>query len=114
MHELSIAEALTEVVCEEARKIPATRVLAIEIHIGRYRGIVPDVLELYLEHTLADTPAAGARINLVEIPIRVRCDTCNEVRQLEEPFLLCPVCGGYCSEVLSGTELLLHSMEIDD
>ena len=114
MHELAIAEALIEVACEEARKIPVDRILAIEIHIGRYRGIVPEVLRLYLEQLLTDTPGAGARIDLVEIPIRVRCPSCDEIRELEEPFLLCPVCGAYCSEVLSGTELLIHSMEIDD
>lgn len=109
-----MAEALTEVVCEEARKIGAERITGLVLHIGRYRAIVPEILCQYLEYTLEETPAAGARIEIVEIPIRVRCPSCDEIRELDEPFLLCPVCGGVCSEVLSGRELLLHSMEIED
>ncbi|MFH1738595.1 MAG: hydrogenase maturation nickel metallochaperone HypA [bacterium] len=111
---MSIAQALTELVCQEAKKHSATRVIGLELHIGRYRAIVPETLIECLGYILADTPADGAKIDIVEIPIRVRCPTCDEIRELDEPFLICPVCGELCPEIVSGKELLLHSMEIDD
>ena len=114
MHELSIAQALTEVVCQEAEKHAASRIIGLELHIGRYRAIVPDILTECLGYTLAETPADGAKVKIVEIPIRVRCPTCDEIRELDEPFLICPVCGELCPEIVSGKEILLHSMEIED
>ncbi|HOE10337.1 MAG TPA: hydrogenase maturation nickel metallochaperone HypA [bacterium] len=114
MHEFSIAQEFAGAIAQEGRKAGAKRILRLEIHVGRYRAIVPETLAECLKWILADTVAEGAEIEIVEIPVRARCPQCDEIREMEDLYLVCSECGSLCPEVLSGKELLLYSMEIED
>jgi hydrogenase nickel incorporation protein HypA/HybF len=113
MHELSIALSLVELACEEAVRQPG-RVCALHLKVGALAGIVPEALLASYEMACMDTPLAGSRLVIEQVPVVVFCLRC----QAEQPVdgvqsLCCPTCGAPTPRVEHGRELELVAMEIE-
>jgi len=114
MHEYAIAQALVEQVGEIARKNRARAVTRVVVQVGKLRGVVPEILRWGFEIAAADSVAAGAALEIEEVPIRIQCRACGIESALDDPFYLCPSCGNPNIAQLAGAELILKSLEIDD
>ena len=114
MHELSIALSIVEIASEEAERHDAARVEAVHVKIGALAGVVKDALLFSWDLACADTPLAGSRLLVEEIPIKVWCAACHAERTLDiEIDFRCPSCGG-SSELRTGRELELSAIEIQE
>jgi hydrogenase nickel incorporation protein HypA/HybF len=111
MHELSIATQLLELVAEAAARHNLRRVNGLRIVIGALGNVVPEALEFAFDVAGEGTVAAGARLEIVEVPIAVRCNACGAESTLEDFAFLCGACGSLDVEVLRGNELYLDSIE---
>lgn len=114
MHEYAIAQALVEQVTEIARRHAAESVTRVVVQVGKLRGVIPEILQWGFEVASADSVAAGAELEIQEVPIVIRCQTCGKQSQLDAPLYLCPECGSTDVEQVSGDELILKSLEIGD
>ena len=54
-----------------------------------------------------------AELDLVAAPVRVRCQTCGAETEATMNRLLCGDCGDWHTQVISGDELLLESVELE-
>jgi hydrogenase nickel incorporation protein HypA/HybF len=114
MHELSIAQALVEQV-EAARSANGGgRVLSVQLRIGEWRQVVPEILTSYFDHLSQGTPLEGARLDIDRIAATGRCRACAAVFALDDIFLVCPTCGSRDCELLAGRELELIGLELED
>ena len=113
MHELSIAEELLEIIETRAAGAGIGRVERITLKIGEYSGIMPEALEFAFEVAGQGTVAEGARLEIVEVPVTVRCNACEAETVLEDFAFLCTECGSLDVTVLQGNELYLDSIEVD-
>jgi len=111
MHEVAIAEALVEQVLRVAGENRLRRVAAINLRIGKLQAVVPEALLFALEVILEDTVAAGAAVNIEEVPCRVRCSSCGGEFETDEWSLFCPRCENGAVEVTAGRELIFDSLE---
>jgi len=112
MHELSVASAVLDTVLRHAED---RMVLAITLRIGHLRQVVPDSLLFYFEMVSRETPAEGARIELVLVPARLRCDGCEQEWELEgTPEFRCPRCAVSEVGVIAGNELEVDSIEVEE
>jgi hydrogenase nickel incorporation protein HypA/HybF len=111
MHELAIAESVVQIASEHAR---GRRVTAVQVTAGHLRQVVPDALAFAFELVALGTPVEGARLELREVPARVRCRTCGTESQQDGFPLACRACGGFDVEVTAGEELLVEELEIED
>lgn len=115
MHELSIAMSLIDIACEEAQRLGARRVEALHVRIGPLAGVVTEALTFSFALATDGTAIAGARLVIDEVPLIVHCVPCDVDQTLASPqHLRCPQCGGATPDVVSGRELLLVGLEIDD
>jgi hydrogenase nickel incorporation protein HypA/HybF len=112
MHELSICQSLLNQVEAVARREGAARVDLIRLRIGPLAGVVPELLGHAFEIARAGTLAAAAELITEEQPIRVRCTQCGAETDADINRLLCGQCGDYRTQLLSGDELLLVSLEL--
>ena len=65
MHELSIALSLIDAVCDELPRLGAgVSVRSIRIRVGPQSGVVADALTFAFEVASADSPIAGARLDI--------------------------------------------------
>lgn len=113
MHELSVAQALVEQVEDLARRHGATRVHLIRVRVGPLAGVVAEMLATAFPLAAAGTLAEPARLDLVESAIRVRCLSCHAESEAQPNRLVCGACGDWRTEVVSGDELILETVELD-
>lgn len=113
MHELSVAQALVEQVEALIDRHQANEAVRIRVRIGPLSGVVPELLASALPLAAAGSRLASAELDLVAAPIRVRCQTCGAESEAAMNRLLCAACGDWHTQVVSGDELLLESVELD-
>jgi hydrogenase nickel incorporation protein HypA/HybF len=113
MHELSVCQAMMTQVEEIAAREGASSVATIVIRIGPLSGVVPELLQQAFTIARAGTLAADAELITERQPIRIRCLACDAESDAEPNRLLCGACGSYRTQVISGDELLLASVELD-
>jgi hydrogenase nickel incorporation protein HypA/HybF len=113
MHELSIALSLLDLAREEADR-HGGRVCALHLRVGALAGVVPDALQASFEMASAETPLAGTRLLIEEVPVVVFCAECRAERQLDSvQSFCCPRCGTPTAQVERGRELELVALEIE-
>jgi hydrogenase nickel incorporation protein HypA/HybF len=113
MHELSIAKDLLEIVTETAAAHHVSRVNSLRIVVGALGNVVPEALKFAFDVAGRGTVAEGARLEIVEVPVTVRCNACQAETVLEDFAFLCTECGSLDVTVLRGNELYLDSIEAD-
>jgi len=111
MHELSLATEVVRIICDEAARNDVRRVERYRLEVGQLRAVVPELLRTGLEVASQGTCAAGARIELDEIPGRARCPGCGIEFATPDILLVCPDCGQIGGEVLAGSELRIVELE---
>jgi len=114
MHELSIAQALVEQVETARTANGGGKVVAVEVRVGEWRQVVPEILTSYFDHLSQGTPMEGARIDIVTVAAMSRCGACAREFTLDDIFLVCPACGSRDCRLLSGRELELIGLELED
>jgi hydrogenase nickel incorporation protein HypA/HybF len=110
VHELSVSSA---VVATVVRHAAGRRVTGVHVRVGRLRQVVPDSLEFYFELVARDTVCEGARLELEVVPARLRCEPCAREWEISTPAFRCPACGGADVAVLSGEELEVESIDVE-
>ncbi len=110
MHELSIADAVLQVVEKHANGRPVTQV---DLRVGHLRQVVPDALTFAWQLVTEGTCADGAELRIEQVPATVRCASCATETTLEAFPARCGGCGSLDVEVTGGEELLVDSLEIE-
>ena len=113
MHELSIAISIVEVAEEELAARSGATIQAVHLKLGRLSGVSREALQSCFEMACSDSPLAGSRLIIEEIPVTIHCSNCVETRRLDSiQFFCCPVCGHAASDIVSGKELEVVALEI--
>lgn len=106
-----------DIVDEELRAHGVRRLTLARVRYGALANVVPEAMRMAFEVSITGTPHEGARLELVEEPIRVRCSVCGHVfspPDREALFLPCPACGdqfGFAVE--AGEGLFLDHLEAE-
>ena len=110
MHEFGYAEALRDVVERRAAGRP---VLRIRVQAGVLHRLDQESLGQAFGMVAADGVAAGATIELVTVPLAVRCRACQAQAESQDPLPLCLSCGSADLDVSGGDEFVLESIELE-
>jgi hydrogenase nickel incorporation protein HypA/HybF len=108
MHELSITQGIVESVCEA---VPDGKVLAVTVEIGKLSGVVSDSVRFCFDLCAQGSRLEGARLDIVDVPGRGRCGSCQQEMQIGDLVARCP-CGNPFLEILRGQELRIRSVEV--
>lgn len=114
MHEFPIAQSLIGIIEQEVLPYTGAKVTRVRVLIGKLSGVMPDALKFAFEAISVGGIAEGASLEIEEVPFRVRCHQCGEVFLVDDPFLTCPNCEGTDVEMVTGRELEIRSIEIED
>ena len=111
MHELAISSAVLESVLRHA---DGRRVTVVRLRVGHLRQVVPGSLDFYWEIVTRDGICEGSVLEQEVIPARLRCDACDAEWEIDAPVFRCPTCGGAQVVVLTGEELEVESIEVEE
>jgi hydrogenase nickel incorporation protein HypA/HybF len=106
MHELSICRGLLRQVQAIAGRAPVHRVT---LRVGPLSGVDPGLLGRAWE-----VAAPGSALVIEAPPLRVRCRACGAETAATMDRLTCGACGDWHTDLLSGDELLLVAVELEE
>jgi len=113
MHELSIVAGLFEILLEKAGAQHALKITRVHLKVGKLSGVVPEALETAFEAYKQGTIAEPARLEIEELPLKVKCQDCEWEDVLATYIFVCPACRSTNLKILQGTELLLEKIELE-
>ena len=112
MHELAVCQSVISQVEQIAREHQASAVSSIKLLIGTLSGVEPALLAQAFTIAQAGTIADGATLEMETLPIRVRCRSCHAESDATANKLVCGACGDWQTDIISGDEMLLASLEL--
>ena len=112
MHELSVCQALIAQVEQIAAQHAATGVKSVHLRLGPLSGVEPQLLQDAYPIACAGSVAAESVLLIDLAPLKVKCETCGAETQASPNRLLCGECGDYHTQLVSGDEMLLMSVEL--
>jgi hydrogenase nickel incorporation protein HypA/HybF len=113
MHELSIAQNIVDILNENIALYECSKVKTVLLEIGEYSGIIPDSLMFCFDSIKSDTLFDNAELKIKNIPFRIYCNACKSETGNNFGMRICEKCGGYDTEIISGTEMKITEVEID-
>ena len=115
MHEMGIAIQIVDIVTASLpdgnTDMPVKKV---NLKIGRLAAVVPASLRFCFEVITKGTPFADAQLHITEVPVVVRCRTCNQQWQVDGPDFTCKTCPKGAVDIVSGREIEILSLEVAD
>jgi len=114
MHELSIAQEIVNIVNQHLPENGNNSVHSVKVAVGKLSNILPDSLKFCFEAITMNTNLHGAKLEIENIPLTVQCGDCNEKSELDETIFICPKCSGFNLKIISGRELNIIEIELND
>jgi hydrogenase nickel incorporation protein HypA/HybF len=108
VHELSITESVVAAVTE---RLGDERVEVITLEVGRLSGVVADSIRFCFDLCTEGTSLQGATLDIVDIPGRAHCQSCDTSFEMTDQIPLCE-CGSTDLEILSGDELRIRNVRV--
>ena len=113
MHELSIARQIVEIASQHATRAGTARIARITLRIGRLSCVHQDALRFCFDLVAEGTPAEGAALDVIDVPVAIFCSTCGQTVELPDiQRFRCPVCGAPSNDIRQGQELDIDTIEL--
>ena len=113
MHELTFAEELVRAALAAARQnAPGRRVTALEVEVGEFSTVLPELLSGAFAIAAQGTALAGAALRIRQVPLAFACRACG--RRFGAGLTACPACGASDVEITAGRHVNLLAIEVQD
>jgi hydrogenase nickel incorporation protein HypA/HybF len=114
MHELSIARSIAAIVCELIPPSDRQRIRTIHVEVGEVSGVVADSLAFCFQAVAEEHELPPHALRIRHIPFRCRCRSCRGEFTNDSGIVICPSCGSTDTDVHSGRELRVATIEIEE
>ena len=114
MHELSIAQNIVEIIQQSVPRPEWGNVRVVRMKVGTLSGVVPDSLDFCFSVISSQTSFSKAKLEIERVPFAVHCSSCNETNVNDVGIVVCQSCGSAETEVISGRELQVTEVELDN
>lgn len=111
MHEFSIIQHIVDIVKNTALQNKISSVRRVELEVGSASGVISEAMQFAWQSVKHDPLLCEASLNIVEIPLRVKCANCSFVYSPDEIYEPCPSCTQINPEILQGKELRVIAIE---
>jgi hydrogenase nickel incorporation protein HypA/HybF len=115
MHEMGIAAEIVRIAVESIpEEMAGSKVVRVHLKVGKLAAVVSESLRFCFEIVAKATPAEGARLEIQEMAVVARCNGCDHQWEIENAVFSCPQCRSGSIEMLSGRELDIDSIELEE
>lgn len=111
MHEVSIAQSLSEIVLQTASENKLLSVTKVNVTFGSMVQIVPGIFEFAFREAVRDSIAEFAEIHIEIVAVKLKCRKCGTVFKPGNDLFTCPDCKSGGAEIVNGRELFIKSIE---
>ena len=114
MHEMGIANSVLEAVRTEMRRYPGSYPCKVGVRIGEMAAIDQDALRFCFEAIIQETDLASLELAIEFCPRRHRCQACGREFVVRDYDSRCPQCASLETTCISGDELELAYLEVEE
>lgn len=114
MHELSLARAVLEAARAEMERHPGRRPVGLGLRVGAVAGVDPASLRFCFEVLVEGTEFGAVGLQIESVSRRQRCARCDLSFTVVDYETACPACGSPATECVSGQELELAFLELEE
>jgi hydrogenase nickel incorporation protein HypA/HybF len=114
MHEMAFASSIIEAVRREMTRHPHARAERVGIRAGALAAVDPSSLQFCFEALVRDTELAQLKLEIEVVARRHRCGNCRTEFEVQDYDFQCPRCGNFAAECITGDELELAFLEVDE
>jgi len=115
MHELSLALNILDIASDESEARGGTDVKAIHIRLGPVSGVVKEALVSAFGLARESSPFSDCRLVIEDVPVCIDCPACEAECTAESiQVMRCSECSTPAARVISGDEMEITAMEIED
>ena len=111
MHELSLTQTLLGLALEHA---DGKKVVAVDLLLGEFSDERPESIRFYWEDIAKGTLAEGAELRFEPVTAKMECLQCGAFFRPEETAAECPDCKSFRVKLLSGDDIRLSSIEVEE
>ena len=112
MHEGAIIHSLLEIAKEIRIKEELKEILEVKIVVGKFHQIVEEVMITNFDFMKTEYDGfENAVLLMTEKNVSVKCEDCQHEFTIDEPIFMCPKCESFNTELISGKELYIETME---
>ena len=112
MHEGAIVHSLMEIAKEIRIKEDLKEILEVKIVVGKFHQIVEEVMITNFDFMKNEYEGfENAVLLMTEKNVRVKCEDCKHEFTIDEPIFMCPKCESFNTELISGKELYIETIE---
>jgi hydrogenase nickel incorporation protein HypA/HybF len=114
MHEMGIANSVLAAVRTEVARHPGTYPCKVGVRIGEMSALDQDALRFCFEAITRETDLESLQLEIEICPFRYRCRDCEHDFIVRDYQIQCPECASMKTEFVSGDELELAYLEVED
>jgi hydrogenase nickel incorporation protein HypA/HybF len=114
MHEVGIAHSILEAARSELARHAHLRPVRIHVRIGELTAVDPDSLQFCFEALKRGGELSTLELKIEICPRKHRCPACGEIFVVVNYDLRCTRCGEEQTEFVSGDQLELASLEMEE
>ncbi len=114
MHEFSLVSAVIETLEKYSAEQGWGTIKKVTLRIGAMRQVIPETMHFAFKTACAGTPMKGAELDIVPVPIVIKCPVCGKEWGEEHMGMICPYCGCDDAQMTQGMEMEIDSVEVDD
>lgn len=110
MHEYGLCESVLDAVKDRAA---GRRVQRVKVRVGALHRVAPPAFEEAFTVVSNGSVAEDAALDVVFVPIRMRCRSCGLESETDDMYAVCPGCGSADVDTEGGDDLMLESIEVE-
>jgi len=114
MHELGVAASILDCVHAEAKRRPGSHISKVGIRLGEISGVDADSLQFGFECLVKETDLEPLVLEIEAVPRMQRCSQCSHEFRMTGYDPQCPQCGEFMTQCISGDQLDISYMEVDE
>jgi hydrogenase nickel incorporation protein HypA/HybF len=114
MHEFGIANSVLDAARAEASLRPTMKLRKIVIRVGDLAGVDPEALSFCFEALVKETELESVALEIERRVQRHSCPQCGTEFEVLDYHTACPTCGEPMTKFLSGDELELAYLEMEE
>ena len=112
MHELSLAEAMLDIIKDQAKQENFSKVTNVVLEIGTLSHVEADAMCFCFDAVVAETLAEGSRLEIERIPAKGKCLNCKKNSSMKTLYDPCEYCGEFGLELIEGNQLRIRHLEV--